>query len=204
LRLNTANGRFFVTVVFAPVLTLPADFTVEATGPNGAMVPYVATAVNGTITCTPPSGSIFPLGATIVQCSATGLGGTTTGSFTITVVDTTPPLILRIIASPSVFWPPNHKMIPVTFEVVAVDLVSSTLVSHIVSITSNQSINGPGDGNTVPDWVITGALTADLRAERAGGTDRIYTITIVTVDGSGNQTSGTVQVRVPQSRRRGV
>ncbi|MGZ8831480.1 MAG: hypothetical protein ACXW2Q_14010 [Thermoanaerobaculia bacterium] len=201
-RANTAVGRFNVTVNFAPVLTLPADFSVEATGPNGAMVSYVATAERGTITCTPPSGATFHLGPTIVQCSATGPGGTTTGSFTVTVVDTTPPLIVRITAFPAILWPPNHKMIPVTFQVVAVDLVSSTLVSHITSIISNQSEDGHGDGNTSPDWRITGALTADLRAERAGDSDRIYTITIVTIDESGNQARGTVQVRVGNTKRR--
>jgi len=201
---NTASGQFQVTVSLAPVLTLPADIKVEATGPNGAMVPYVATADRGTIMCTPPSGSVFPLGTTIVQCSATGPGGTTNGSFTITVVDTTPPQILRINASPSIIWPPNHVMIPVTFEVIAIDLVSTHLASHIVSITSNQPDNGHGDGNTTGDFRITGALTAELRAERAAGSDRIYTITIVTVDESGNQASAAVQVRVTQVRRRGV
>jgi hypothetical protein len=199
---NFAVGRFNVTVSTLPVLTLPADFSVEATGPNGAMVSYVATAERGTITCTPPSGATFHLGPTLVQCSATGPGGTTTGSFTVTVVDTTPPVIVAITASPAVLWPPNHKMIPVTFQVVAIDLVSSRLVSHITSITSNQSENGHGDGNTSPDWSITGALTAELRAERAGDSDRIYTITIVTVDESGNQASGTVQVRVGNTKRR--
>lgn len=208
--LNPTTGRFFVTVALTPppVLTLPADFTVEATGPNGAMVPYIATASNGIIVCTPPSGSIFPLGATIVHCTATGPGGTTTGSFTITVVDTTPPVILKIIASPAVLWPPNHKMVPVSFQVFAFDLVSSNLASHIVSITSNQNDKGEGDhdggddGDTSLDFRITGALTADLRAERDEGDDRIYTITIVTVDEAGNQATGTVQVVVKRARRR--
>ena len=201
---NTAIGSFTVTLIVAPILTLPANFSVEATGPTGAIVMYVATAEGGTITCTPPSGSMFPLGPTLVQCSATGPGGTSNGNFTVTVVDTTPPIILGIVASPSVLWPPNHSMIPVTFQVVAVDLVSSTLASHIASITSNQSDNGEGDGNMSPDWRITGPLTAELRAERAGGSDRVYTITIVTVDESGNRTNGSVQVRVMQSRRRGA
>jgi len=201
---NTATGTFKVTVVIEPVLTLPDDFSVEATGPDGAMVAYVATAEGGVITCTPPSGSTFPLGPTIVQCSATGPGGTTTGSFTVTVVDTTPPVISKINPSPSVLWPPNHAMIPVTFNVIATDTVSLNLASHIVSIESNQSVNGNGDGNTSPDWRITGALTAELRAERAGDIDRLYTITIVTVDESGNQATGIVQVRVANIRRRGV
>lgn len=199
---NTAFGSFSVTLNVVPVLTLPADFSIEATGPTGAIAIYVATAEGGTITCTPPSGSQFPLGLTLVQCSATGPGGTSIGSFKVTVVDSTPPTVVEIVPSLSVLWPPNHSMIPITFQVVAVDLVSSSLTSHIESITSNQSDNGEGDGNASPDWRITGPLSAELRAERAGGSDRIYTITIVTVDESGNRATGTVQVRVSQSRRR--
>lgn len=198
---NTAFGSFNVTLIVLPVLTLPADFSVEATGPE-TVVTYLATAEGGTITCTPPSGALFPLGTTTVHCTATGPGGTSTGTFAVTVEDNTPPTIHQIVASQTTLWPPNHSMIPITFQVVASDLVSPILISHIESITSNQSDNGEGDGDTTPDWRITGPLAAELRAERSGGSDRIYTITIVTIDGSGNRTTGTVQVRVAQSRRR--
>jgi HYR domain len=82
-----------------PVLSLPADKTVEATGPTGAVVSFTATATDDvdpspTVSCTPPSGSIFPLGKTTVSCTATDASGNSaTGSFTITVVDTTPPTL---------------------------------------------------------------------------------------------------------------
>ena len=57
----------------------------------------------------------------------------------------------------------------------------------IISITSNQAVDAKGSGNTAPDWEITGAHTANVRAERSGkeGT-RIYTITVQAVDESGN------------------
>ncbi len=98
---NTASGSFKVTVVDTtpPVLTLPAGFSVEATGPSGAAATYSASAsdvVDGSVavTCTPASGSIFALGANTVSCSATdAAGNTASGSFTITVVDTTPPAL---------------------------------------------------------------------------------------------------------------
>jgi hypothetical protein len=82
-----------------PVLSLPANMVVEATGPNGAAVTFTATATddnpaNPAVTCVPPSGSTFPLGVTTVNCSATdAAGNTATGSFKITVQDTTPPAI---------------------------------------------------------------------------------------------------------------
>src|SRR5438128_6424486 len=85
-----------------PVLTLPSDFTVEATGPSGAVATYTVTATddfpNPELSCSPPSGSTFPLGPTTVTCeatdsTATSVPETTTGSFTVTVVDTTPPTL---------------------------------------------------------------------------------------------------------------
>jgi uncharacterized protein len=82
-----------------PVLHLPADITAEASSPGGAIVGYAATAsdardTNVVVTCTPQSGSLFPLGKTSVNCSATNSRNKTAeGSFGVTVVDTTPPLV---------------------------------------------------------------------------------------------------------------
>src|SRR6266568_640505 len=98
---NTSTGSFTVTVADTtpPTLQLPSSITKEATGPSGAVVSYGASAtdnVDGTdpVTCSRASGSIFPLGTTTVTCSATDTAGnTSTGSFTVTVVDTTPPTL---------------------------------------------------------------------------------------------------------------
>jgi hypothetical protein len=82
-----------------PTLSLPADPVVEATGPSGAPVSYVATAsdlnpASPVVTCSPASGAVFALGATTVDCSATdAAGNVANGSFTVTVVDTTGPSI---------------------------------------------------------------------------------------------------------------
>ena len=82
-----------------PVLVLPSPITAEATGPAGAAVTFTATATDAdpaypAVTCLPPSGSTFALGSTTVTCSATdAAGNTATGSFTVTVVDTTPPTV---------------------------------------------------------------------------------------------------------------
>ena len=84
----------------APVLHLPADITVEGDTTGGAHVSYTATATDAEDspppgpTCSPASGSLFGLGATIVGCSVTDSGGLgATGSFTVTVTDTTPPVL---------------------------------------------------------------------------------------------------------------
>jgi len=201
---GTASGSFHVTVVDTtpPTLNLPATITAEATSAAGAAVTYSATAtdlVDGsvTVTCDHASGSTFPLGSTTVQCSATDAHNNTAhGSFTVIVQDTTPPTIVSITASPSNLWPANHNMINVTVTVIATDLVDPAPTSHIVSVTSNEADNGNGDGNTSPDFVITGPLTLQLRSERDGNNDRIYTITIATSDFSGNTAHGTVTVTV--------
>jgi hypothetical protein len=90
---NDATASFAVTVVdtTAPVLTLPANRTVQATSPKGADVTYAASAsdvVDGTVapSCAPASGTVFPVGATTVNCTARDArGNQSSGSFTITV-----------------------------------------------------------------------------------------------------------------------
>lgn len=204
---NVAMAMFNVTVqdTTPPTLHLPAPITVSADATCSAVVTYTATAtdlvdVTDTVTCTPPSGSTFSLGTTTVNCSSTDAHGNTAhGSFTVTVNDTTPPQILSVTASVPNIWPDNHKMVDETIAVVAVDNCDSAPVSQIISVTSNQPITGPGSGNTNPDYVITGALTLQLRAERTANQDRTYTITVQTTDFSGNSTTATVNVTVAQS-----
>jgi hypothetical protein len=73
--------------------------TAEASGASGAIVSFSATAndvVDGPrpVTCAPPSGATFALGTTTVNCSASDRrGNTATGSFSVTVRDTTPPAL---------------------------------------------------------------------------------------------------------------
>ncbi len=99
---NTATAAFSVTVedTTDPALNVPADIGVEATGPAGATVSYTATAtdiVAGTLTptCAPTSGSTFAIGSTTVSCTVVdGYGNTSTGTFVVSVVDTTAPTIV--------------------------------------------------------------------------------------------------------------
>ncbi len=206
---GTTTGSFTVTVVDTtpPTLTLPGTITAEATGPSGAAVTFTVSAndlVDGSrpVTCDHLSGSTFPLGSTTVQCTATDTHNNTAhGSFTVFVQDTTPPTIVSVTASPNNLWPPDHTMHDITVTVIATDLVDPAPTSTIVSVSSNQADNGNGDGNTTVDWVITGPLTVQLRAERDGSTDRVYTITIATTDFSGNTAFGTVNVTVSKTNR---
>ena len=95
------SGSFHVTVqdTTAPVLSLPADKTAEATGAAGASVNFSTSAtdlVDGStpVVCDQSSGETFALGTTTVSCSATDTAGNVaTGSFHVTVNDTTAPVV---------------------------------------------------------------------------------------------------------------
>jgi hypothetical protein len=67
----------------------------------------------------------------------------------------------------------------------------------ILTITSNEAVNGTGDGDTDPDWEVVDNHHIRLRAERAAtGTGRIYTITITVNDGCNPSVSSNTEVRV--------
>lgn len=117
--------------------------------------------------------------------------------------DDIPPEINAVVASPSILWPPDHQMVPVELTIDATDNQNDTLASRIVSVASNEPQDGTGDGDTGPDWSITGDTTLDLRAERSGtGDGRVYTVTVECSDEAGNRTTAEVQVRVPKSRKK--
>jgi len=130
---NVASVVFEVTVVdtTAPVLSLPGDITVEATGPSGAAATFGATAsdiVDGavSVSLSAASGTVFPLGTTTVTASATdAAGNTSNGSFTVTVVDTTPPVLTL---------PPNVTITmcerPSIGQATATDLASTPVVTN--------------------------------------------------------------------------
>jgi hypothetical protein len=119
------------------------------------------------------------------------------------VGDNVPPVIRSVTASPDTIWPPNHRMVNVAITVNATDNYDPAPVSRITGVTCSEPAGAPGQGNTAVDWQITGDLTLQLRAERAGpSTARVYTIDITCTDACGNVSTGSVEVPVPHDRGR--
>jgi hypothetical protein len=145
------------------------------------------------------------IAATAVACADGTPTGTARGTHTVNPCDhdVTPPVVSAVSASPNTLWPPNHKWVAIAVSVSASDNCSG-VTSAISSVASDEPVNGLGDGNTAPDWSITGALTLLLRAERSGLNDgRTYTIGITSTDAAGNSTSSLTTVFVPHDQGRG-
>jgi hypothetical protein len=154
---------------------------------------------NDPITLSIDNAGPFSLGEHEVNLTVTDeQGELDTCQAAVTVVDTTPPLIEHLSASQNVLWPPNHKMVAVTLDATVSDNCDLAPNSKIVSVSSNEPVNGTGDGDRTPDWEITGDLTVNLRAERSGkGSGRVYTVTVMCTDASGNISTGTINISVP-------
>jgi len=177
---------------------LTVVWTLNGLGVQTNLIP--AGAPGGTVNLS--FSATLPLGTNSLGISVTDSStNTTVCAATILVVDTTPPIIERASVTPNSLWPPNHKMVDVRVSALVRDTCGPAKWK-ITSIQSNEPQNGLGDGDTPNDWQITGDHTAKLRAERSGkGNGRIYTITIVAEDASGNLSEPkTLTVTVPKSQ----
>lgn len=180
---NTGTASFTITVVFVDMTpptfqNVPANTKVEANGPSGSVVTYTQpTATDDTdgpiaqVTCAPASGSTFPLGTTTVTCSATDSHGNTgTVSFTIQIVDSTPP----------------HLIVPGDLSVYA-----SSAAGVAASEPSIAAWLASASGSDLVD--PNPSLTNDAPSTLPVGTT---TVTFVARDASGNTASGTARIDV--------
>ena len=172
------------------------DCTANASIDNGSFDPDSGDTI--TLSQSPPGP--YPLGTTSVTLTVTNSHGASSQcTGTVTVIDDTPPTISDVSAAPSVLWPPNHKMVDVTINYTAADNCGP--VTCLLSVTSNEPIDGTAAGNTSPDWQVVDAHHVMLRAERAGNGDgRVYTVTITCKDGKGNTSTSSVTVTVPHDQ----
>jgi hypothetical protein len=159
---NRASRSFVVHLRHPPpgtvVFTLPSNPIVEATGPNGAVVTYNASAKDATgralpVTCSPRSGSVFAIGTHTVTCSASPSGSAQQEKFSVSVRDTTEPT-LQVPSSFSVEADSKSGAV-VTYNATGSDKVSGTVKvgcdpasgtqlaigSHSVTCTATDAAN---------------------------------------------------------------
>ena len=183
-----STARQFTVDTTAPVVTPPGDVTVEATGPSGATATFGAAtaldAVDGPVaaTCDATSGDLFALGDTTVTCSATdSVGNTGSASFTVTVTDTTAPVVT--VPADVTVEATGPSGAPATFaDATALDVVDGPLAATCDHLS--------GDTFPVGVTTVTCSATDAVREHRDG---------VVHGDGDGHDGSGR---HGPRRRRR--
>jgi hypothetical protein len=205
-----------------PTIACPASVRVEcqAAGRSGVSIPRATAAdscfgtaliVNDHNAGGADASGAYLLGTTVVTFTARdGAGNVASCSTSVTVADTTPPVV-TVHATPDVLWPPDHKMRPVHFTVLAVDACDPSPAFALQSVASSEPDDAPGGGDGATTGDVQGANvgTADvdvlLRAERDGrGPGRTYTARYRATDASGNVGTGVGTVAVPHDRRRSL
>jgi hypothetical protein len=192
---------------FPPVLECPADTSFTCADTDSVVLKFEAIVMDDcdeapVVVCDPPSGSFFHSGTTTVSCTATDASGnSSTCSFDVTV-ESAEVDIDAIVPSPSVLWPPNHKMFEISFGPDTENACGLELTCTVLEVMSNEPINGLGDGNTEPDWMVGEDGVLQLRAERSGtGDGRVYMVRLhcENVD-LGIDEETTVEVVVPHDQ----
>jgi hypothetical protein len=136
---QTASDNVIVTISdkVPPQVIVPSHIIAEAKGPEGANVTFTVSAtdiVDGSVpvSCQAQSGGqvqsgdTFELGTTNVECQATdSSGNSATGTFTVTVQDTRPPVIT--VPPPIIAEAKGPEGANVTFTVSATDIVDGSV-----------------------------------------------------------------------------
>jgi hypothetical protein len=141
---NIGTATFTVTVrdTTAPVVTPPANLTIEATGPGGAVVTYpAATATDAvgvtSLTYSQNSGTLFPIGVTVVTIAAMDAAnnvGTATFSVTINPAAMTPQQVFTNAMTTAGLTGPNA----------ALDAVPhGDGVKNLLKYAFNMNLSGP-------------------------------------------------------------
>lgn len=188
-----AVGVLQAEVVDATGSALQVVWTVDGTPAQTNTIPSGGSITQSNLTLT----ATFEPGSHVVGVTAFNLGSNSATCTTmVTVLDATPPQIIRVEATPSVLWPPNQRMVTVRVRADVEDSCDPSPTFRIVQITSNEPLN-----HSAPDWEITGDQRLKLRAKRLGNRKggRVYTIVVQSEDVSGNTSLSSVNVTVPHN-----
>ena len=157
-----------------PILMVPSPIVTEATNSSGAVVSYLATAIdsldsNPMVTCTPASGSTFAMGANVVSCNATDASGNASlaSTFTILVQDTTPPTFINV--------PANITF--TTSSKIGGAIVTYILPAAIDTVTSFVPIIcSPDSGSTFP--ISTTIVNCNAIDAAGNGSKASFSVTV--------------------------
>jgi hypothetical protein len=180
---NTAQASFGVTVrdTTAPAFSgVPDDIVTEASGPDGAVVafdlPTADDIVDGStnVDCSAAPGDTFPLGTTTVRCDTVDRAGNeNAASFTITVQDTTAPVLSNL---------------PADFEVMALN--GNGTVVNFDAPTAFDTVDGvrpvsctPASGSTLGVGIHTVTCTAADRSKNTATAHFTVTVSAPTTTG---------------------
>lgn len=210
--LNDAIGAFIVEVVDADLnpftLHPPEDPVIgDAIDPKGGYINYTVDVTGSldsapVVRCDPASGSYLPIGTTTVYCSASdSFGNFDEIKFEATVADLTAPEVRGVFPSPDLVMM-TDRLFNVDVKVDLADTVDFSPVCQITTITANEETTSFDEDPKYYDWRITGAMSAELRAELNNKIDpRQYRLQINCTDRSGNSTNTVGYVAVTADGR---
>ncbi len=177
---NTSTASFTVTVrdTTAPVIsTVPANITIEATGPTGATVSFAPVTVTDAaddapvVTYSKVSGTTFPVGTTTVTVTAKDASSNlSSATFTVTVRDTIPPTLKSMPANVTA-QATSAGGAAVTYAMPS----ATDLVTAPVTVTASKA-----SGSMFP----VGTTTVTFTAADAAGNVATGTFQVVVVDTS--------------------
>ena len=180
---QSADATVSITIrdTTPPTVVCSSNIVAQASGPNGAVVTYTASASDScglaSFNCSPPSGSTFPIGTTTVTCTATdGTGLSASCSFTVTVrgVSEPPVCVARLLPEAcGLTFPSGPRLYAIAPQGDYVCLVldgSGSSDPDGDSLTINWTIDGTNHvaGATVPVCLGMGCHTITMVVSDGG------------------------------------
>jgi hypothetical protein len=166
---------------------LTVTVNVDGTDVSSTQVPAGGPPTSASV----PLDAAFGLGTHDVRVTVSdGISEAVSCSTTVTVADTTAPVLSCSVGSPLAAgkWPPNHELRSVGFVATAEDACQGTLGPQLAVFGDEDDEEPTADGVFSPDATWAAAPeTLRLRSERKGDADgRVYLIVPTATDGAGN------------------
>jgi hypothetical protein len=190
----TAPGSIVTFFVTAQDPDPAGSVTLTLNGPGSLTPISTGRSATSRFDWTPSAGDA---GTRSVEFVARGAcGGEARCAVTIQVTqpvpDNNPPSCANAHAEPSLLWPPNHTMVPISV-VGVVDPDGDPVQVEVIRIVQDEPVD---NGSHEMDAVIENG-NASVRSERDGGGDgRVYELTYRARDARGAECTGKVRVCV--------